>query len=351
MKNTLFKLSLLGLALSSITTAYANTDNINPTTIPGFTLNLTGFYLQPGANNLVYAVHTEPLPAPTPDWAQRSVDPDYHPTFDIGLQYTFADSVDQINLDWLYLNTSDSDAASTGGTASIEPPYYFGPLGQVLGNTANSTAQFDVNNINLTLSHLFNVGDHFQFKPFAGLGVADLEEDITSNYTGEKTPAANTDPNAPYSITSYNTSQFIGAGPRLGLNTTYLFTNYFGLVAEVAGSVLAGSVQTDTNFNSSLNHATPNYTTLADQTQTRIVPEVDAKLGLTYTIPFRTNKSSLNIQTGYMVTAYINGITQVVPTALVPDAFSNGTVAVETEGQNESDLDLNGPYLQIAYTF
>jgi hypothetical protein len=52
-----------------------------------------------------------------------------------------------------------------------------------------------------------------------------------------------------------------------------------------------------------------------------------------------------------MFSTYINGINQIVPTSLVPDTFSGGIVAVETSGQVQSDLDLNGPYVSLAWKF
>ena len=123
----------------------------------------------------------------------------------------------------------------------------------------------------------------------------------------------------------------------------------------MAGSLLLGSMESKTNFyaysaisggnNSGVN------TQLANQSQAAVVPEVDSKLGFTYSIPINNAKSTLTMQAGYMFAVYINGINQVVPTSLVPNAFNNGTIAIETDSQESSDLDLNGPYASLTYTF
>ena len=89
------------------------------------------------------------------------------------------------------------------------------------------------------------------------------------------------------------------------------------------------------------------YTTLADQSQNQIVPEVDSKLEINYNIPINGNGSSVSIAAGYLLTVYINGINQVVPSTLVPGAFNGGTIAIESSEQVQSNLDLNGRGLEV----
>ncbi len=345
------KLSLLSLALGACISAYADNNSTIPTTTPGFSVSITGLYLEPNASNLNYAVYTTPLPAPSPNWQQENVNPEFSPAFDLGVQYTLADTVDQLSLDWLYVSTSDSSSVGPAGpNTSYAPPYYFGPYAQALINsTANSTVKFDVDDVNLAFGHLINLSNHIQIEPFVSINTAYLKENISSTYTGQDSNHKD------YAITSNETSDFTGAGPRLGFNSTYFITNRFGISAEMAASLLVGSLNSNTTFNSFYSGVVGNdpavTTTLADQSQTKVVPEIDAKVAAEYSIPFNTNGSSLTISAGYMFDDYINGIDQVVPTALVPNAFNNGTIAVESSSYQASDLSLNGPFVSIAWKF
>ncbi len=338
--------SFLALNISCVG-VYAENINKAPTIPPGFGISITGLYLKPGANNLVYAVHTKPLPLPDPNWTQETVKPDYHPGFNAELLYTFLSHMDQLKLNWLYLpETSDKASDSATGTESVAPPYYFGPGAQELrGSSANSTAKFTVNDVNLIYDHIININHSFQLIPFIGIDTAYLKQNITSNYTG-------TYDGNPFSITSYNDSKYIGAGPRLGVDATYFITRGFGITSSMSASIFVGPMQSNTHFLSFGNaNPTAGYTGLAnDLTETRIVPELKGKLGMTYMKSLRSG-SLMSFEAGYMFSTYVNGINQVVPTALVPDAFNTGVVAIESSDQAQSNLDMSGPYLKLSFLF
>ncbi|PJC40574.1 MAG: hypothetical protein CO042_03095 [Parcubacteria group bacterium CG_4_9_14_0_2_um_filter_41_8] len=80
-----------------------------------------------------------------------------------------------------------------------------------------------------------------------------------------------------------------------------------------------------------------------------MVTELNSKLGMTYSFSFHSSR--LALQLGYMFSVYFNGINQVVPTSLVAGQLNNGVIAIETYGQEQSNLDLNGPYLNLVWQF
>jgi len=337
------------LLTTGIATAYAgNISNISniPPTASGFGISLTGLYLQPNASNLEYAVYTSPLPGPAPTWKTINLDPSYQPGFDIGLQYTFSTRADQIKLDWLHLYTSDTDSASASGHTSIAPSYYFGPFAQALFNSnAKNKTKFYVDNANFVYDHLFNLNRYVQLEPFAGIGSAYLKQDLTTTFRGQNATGD------AYEHIVENTSKYLGIGPRIGLTTSVFVARHFGIFAELAAAALVGSMQSKTDFTSQgRDNPTAVSTTMADQRVNRVVPEFDSKLGLSYTFMFNSG-SSFVIQAGYMFTTFINGINQVVPTALVPDTFDNGVIAIETSDEKQSNLDLNGPFIKLAWRF
>lgn len=339
-------------ALSCYTAAYASDSHINKSTPTStFGGSITGLFLQPNANNLQYAVYTTPLPLPAPNWYAQTVKPAYRASFDLELDYHFANGTDQIALDWLdFRSNNNAQFAATEPNTSVGPTYYFGPAEQFLLNTsASSSVKFIVDDVNLVAKHLVTISQPIQIEPFLGVDAAYLKENTTNNYVG-------TDPvYGPYTHSTYIKSNFTGFGPRIGLDARYFASSNYGINASMASSVLVGSLASSTDFTSWTGYTggilprnnTPANTTLSKQSQTEIVPKVDAKLGLFYTKPLHSG-TSITAQAGYMFTAYINAINQVLPSTLVPGAWEAGTVATINQAQQQSNLSLNGPYLTLA---
>lgn len=330
-----------------ITSSEAATQNNFPVEKKGFTVNVAALYLLPSADNLAYATYTQPLPLPAPHWKTNNVDPTFQAAFDLGVQYTFASAADQISVSYLHLDTSNSNSVSATGSASVAPPYYFGPLAQELfHSSAKGTAQFDIENPTVVYSHLFNLKYNIRLTPLLGISTAYLKEYLESNYQGDNAAIAGDH----YNITSYNTSKYIGAGPHFGLNLADYLYHHFSIFANTGFSIMAGLMKSETNFRSEgRDNTAPAYTSLANQEVVRMVTELNSKLGMTYSFSFHSSR--LALQLGYMFSVYFNGINQVVPTSLVAGQLNNGVIAIETYGQEQSNLDLNGPYLNLVWQF
>ncbi|MBV9575588.1 MAG: hypothetical protein JO149_03090 [Gammaproteobacteria bacterium] len=351
MKNGLLKLSAMMLLLDCSAVYASDAASIIPVQEPGYSVRLTGLYLEPSASNLVYAIFTTPLPLPAPNWQQKVVNPKYSPAFDLGLRYNLINGKDNVKFDWLYFNSNDSAAASSVPNTSVGPVYYYGPAQQFILNTsANSTAKFNIDNANLVFGHLLNLTNNIQIQPFVGLSAAYLKEDITNNYLG-------TDPvYGPYTHAVYTKSTFTGIGPRIGLGSSYYFTNRFALTANVAGDLLAGILKYSTDFTSwtaynadNIHNSTPANTSMANQNVNRVVPGVDAKIAIRYQIPF--NQSELTLQAGYLYAVYFNAINQVLPSTLVPGSWEAGSVAIINQAQYQSNIDLRGPFVSAIWKF
>src|SRR5205085_591189 len=129
------------------------------------------------------------------------------------------------------------------------------------------TVSFNVDNVNLVLSHSFNAGESFQFKPFGGVGSAYLKQNITTTYTGRNFINVN------FSNTVNNRSEYRGIGPRMGFDMSALVNDHFSIVTEMAGSLLVGSLKSNTNFTTQgAENPTPVNTALANISQTKVVP-------------------------------------------------------------------------------
>ncbi|WP_133130015.1 Lpg1974 family pore-forming outer membrane protein [Legionella yabuuchiae] len=320
-----------------------------PEQSPGLGGSIGGLYIQPSANNLEYAVYTIPLPLPAPNWYQQSVKPDYAPGFTLGVHYNFESKQDQVKLDWLHFQNTDSANFSAEPNTSVGPESYFGPTEQFLLNTAaNSTVKFNIDHVNLVLSHFLNLNDTIQLELLLGASAAYLKEDIKNNYSG-RDPVF-----GPYTHRVYTDSSLTGFGPRLAVEGRYFVNNHFGANVGIGSSLFVGSLSSSTNFTSwtantnGPTNSTPTNTTLSNQRQTVVVPEIDGNIGLFYTTTFNQN-STLTFQLGYLFQDYINSIYQVLPSSLVPTAWEAGTVAIISQTQRQSDLSMNGPYIKLVY--
>lgn len=341
-----FTLSLPICHAGNITWPDTNFNNNNNTNPSKFGISLTGLALQPNASNLDYAVHTSPLPLTIPSWTQQYVTPGFSGAVDVGFLYQLEGGDNALHLNWLYLDTKDSASDTATGSESVAPPYYFGPGAQALrGSSASSDVIFQLHDVNLYFSHLFTLGQRFLVSPFVGVDYAHIRQNITSSYAG-------TDANiAAYSITAYYHSKFDGAGPQFGSSIIGVVTSRFNVVAQLAVSLLAGTVNSTTSFLSAgAGNVNPVESSLANENQTRMIPEVNSKLGIEYTIPLRL-ENSIIFEAGYIFTVYINAINQVTPATLVPNAFNQGVIAIATDTQVQSNLSINGPYLKLSWIF
>lgn len=352
MKYGLLKLSAITLAFGC-STVQACDVSVIPVQKSGYAISITGLYLQPNASNLLYAIHTTPLPLQAPNWEQKVVDPSYSGAFDLGLQYNFCNNVENVQFDWLHLNSKDSASANSTSETSVGPSFYYGPAEQFILNTsANSTVKFNIDNVNAIFGHLINLSNHIQIEPFVGLSAAYLKEDINDYYQGS-------DPVfGPYSHSVYVKSTFTGIGPRVGFDGSYFLTNRFAFTGDIAANLLAGVLKYSTGFTSFTSYTggstphnnTPTNTSMANQNIQRVVPEMDAKIAMLYKTSF-DNSTELTIQAGYLFAVYFNAIHQVLPTTLVPGAWEDGTVAIINQSQLDSNIDLNGPFVSFSLTF
>lgn len=321
-----------------------NTSNIN------LTVGITGLYLQPDASNLVYGVYTTPLPLPAPNWAQRLVNPEHSGAFDLELKGNLNVN-NNARLNWLHFNSNDSDSAGSSPATSVGPVYYYGPAEQFLLNTAaNSKVKFDVDHLSLVFGHTLNITKQLTIDPFFGFSAVYLKENISNNYMG-------TDPvYGPYTHAVYQKSNFTGFGPRFGVDGTYSMSDRFGILGGLGGNLLAGFLKYSTNFKSwtgyigeTAHNNIPANTSMANETINRIVPEVDAKIALVYKTAFASPGSELTFKLGYLYAVYLNAFHQVLPSTLVSGSWEAGSVAIVTQSQQDSNLDLQGPFLSVTW--
>ena len=236
----------------------------------------------------MYATVINPFPFLSPHWSDQAVNPDFSPAFNLGIRYIFASGCD-IQLAWTHLNAFDN------ATTQVASPYALGQVSgpasiQALGpsaligpplpfSTANALAHVPYDAVDLDAGLLLGVARHVQCRIFAGLQLARINQNLSTNFLS---------PDGTYSFTDVSKSLFTGAGPRLGIDVHYLFGN-FDLHGALAGSALIGGRQSRIDFFTSgpMDAAaglTPNTQYLTSPNSTQVIPGMDAKLGGGYAI-------------------------------------------------------------------
>lgn len=119
---------------------------------------------------------------------------------------------------------------------------------------------------------------------------------------------------------------FNGFGPRIGMDLGYDWNNGFGVYANGAGALLVG----DSTFDTSTLGFIAN-TGRSSASNTIVVPELEAKLGLTYTRQF--TEADLTLNAGWMWLNYFN----------VVDALSAQGTGIHTS------FALQGPFIGLNY--
>lgn len=172
-------------------------------------------------------------------------------------------------------------------------------------------------------------------------------------------------------------SKFDGIGPRFGFDVAYHFGGGFGLVGNLSTSLLVGEIDntfadrvvTDGVFtllgapvpatgitlgfpvglpaaliDPAVGVATPFGVDSGDLSfhhpdHTRVVPNIDAKIGLDWTYQFcNCSRTKLTIEAGYLVSHYFNAIDRTTAVeALNPEVSPNHTL----------DLSFDGPYVSV----
>jgi hypothetical protein len=351
--------------------AHANiNDTTFKTTAKGkFDVHATLLYLQPTNNDLKYSVfvfNTQPY---SQDWAYQVLNPSYTPAFEIGAGYAFYQTPYDISLDWLHLHSSSSASQQANPVVSlanvqfVAPPYDVGPAVFGIKNAASS-AVFNVDNIGLHAARLFNFDDNtFQIKLFGGINIVNIKQDVTttfSDYPGTLPTSVTyaTAPDPVYSFQTNNTSHYTGAGPDFGINILYRMQHGFSLVTQAQTMLTVGTISSHDSFTSVSSRLIAVGIPVSQQyistpKMTQVVPGLDAKLGIQYEFASK-NQYHFTVEMGYRVFEFINAISNVSPGTLVQvgqntstPEFATGTMAIQSTQTHQSNLGLNGLYLDF----
>ncbi len=340
------------------------------------TNNKSGFYagllfIQPSSDNLKYATFVSGTQPYYQSWHYQAINPDYSPAFELGFNYAIPQTLYGAAVNWIHLNSSDSSfkqASRNTDLTTVEfvaPPYEMSP--PVFGiKRADSTVDFDFDGVLLNAEKLVVYSPHLQARFFGGLNILRLDQKVTttfSDYAGTPpTPYSYPLPPDPsFSFKTENVSEYLGAGPDLGLNIQYQLDSGFGVIGQFLGSLTVGVIKAQDNFTSTSARLTAlgigtSHQKITAPNATQVVPGVDGKLGLFYNY-IGKDLPHINIEAGYRVAAYLNAISTVSPntlvqpgTVIVTPEFSTGTMAIVSTDARSRPFYFNGPYINLKLT-
>lgn len=257
---------------------------------------------------------------------------------------------------------------------------------------ARANASFENHTWDLDFGQHVNIGCNLRLRWFGGLRYSNLENRLDARYEAASaavpftatlngttvtltlgtTATAFTTGTIPFNVTATlrdivnQKSKFNGIGPRFGVDANYCVGGGFGVVGSLSTSLLIGEIDTHLNERQILDTTatalaasltstggvtvtgitvTPAVSTSEVVTdihfrhpdETRVVPNIDAKLGLDYTYTFcNCNHTKLTIEAGWMVSHYFDAIDRV---------SSVEAQTPEVRSRHTTDVSFDGPYI------
>lgn len=309
------KTAVAVLALGS-SVAFAGT--MGPVCTPGnvtvpcenqaWDIGIQALYLQPAYNdelgNYTAAVENASGSQATlhdnaPDWGWGfKLEGSYH--FNTG---------NDLNVNWYHLN--DNNKTRTYGTGVITN------LTDVAQEVYTISPRWDA--VNVEFGQHVDFGEMKNIRFHGGVQYARIKTD--RSIIGS-TPAVTG--GAAYSYS--DSAKFNGFGPRFGMDMSYDVGNGFGVYANGATALLAGTSKFSSTIASNTNAIVLNNPAVSGS-RTAIVPELEAKLGVNYT--YAMAQGDLTLDAGYMWANYFNAQT--------------------TDALDDSDFGIQGPYIGLKW--
>ena len=268
--------------------------------------DLFGIYWDPSANEQQY----------------RNYNPTYSWGFQVEGSYHFNTGND-LNLNWSRVQKTTTRTMATGPDLNIGLEgvgHLTGPL--------TSTIDPSWNAVNLEFGQHVDYGDNKAIRFHGGLAYARVAADMSLSGTALPSPLTQRN----LSAIIPNNALYNGFGPRIGTDMSYGLSNGLKFYSNLASALLVGKQQ----FSNRVVVVDRNPPTFIGST-TAVVPELEAKLGATYT--YAMARSNLMLDAGWMWINYFD--------VSLRDKFVFGVrTSVGAETYNFS---LQGPYIGLKW--
>lgn len=234
-----------------------------------------------------------------------------------------------LNVNWYHINRSSSRTLSAYGPITNTTPF---ATTAITGGPDSISVDPHWDAVNIEFGQHVDFGENKSIRFHGGGEYARLTGNSsfsgTRTITGtlvDGTPLAATEANVVTNSPTYN-----GFGPRIGADMAYDWGNGLGIYANGAGSLLAGTskfTRTLVNTSTTESFGTASAGGTTSGSATIIVPELEAKLGATYT--YAMAQGDLTLDAGWMWVNYFN--------------------AVQSSGTDVTDFGLQGPFIGLKW--
>lgn len=348
MKKVTFSLAVLlsGFVVNSYAAIPFNHSNLNvsiPVFNGGLTFGLAGLYLKPTTSELDYAV-TYPAIDNTDNGRYQSVNADFDWGYKASIGYIFPCTGNDVRLSYSYFNNTTKDNLKSNHFNAALTPFEVSSGSDgilALETSANAKTKFKYQVADLETGQHIDLGCHAHVRAFAGLRYANLDSHLDANYFVLVNNLVNQNQGHMDVFTAQN-SRFQGIGPRLGMDVNYDIGNGFGIAGEVGSALLVGDIHS--NF-SQRDITVTSTSTIEDvfsykiPKENRVVPNLDAKLGINYSYQFcNPTRSKLTVEAGYLVDQYFNSMDRLT---------SLGAASPELRTRHTIDTSFSGPYIGV----
>ena len=343
MKHRGIYLKKTALAVFTLGSSIAFAGSMGPICSPGslttpckqmaWTVGGKALYLLPTYSGaLVYQSTFSTYTPPTPTGPYTEIDTNYNtgsPNYGWGFQvegaYHFNKGKD-VNINWyrMHSTTNTNKAFGTNKGTPNNP--------QALPNPQTLNPQWDA--VNLELGQTIGINDTGQARLYGGVqyarvnltGDVDMPNNPLLTVPGVTPEAGTGEAFAPTDLEQDIT--YNGFGPRAGMDMAYHWGNGFAMYANSAMALLIGT----SKFNNSVTGQSPDFLVFnGNGSTTKFVPELEAKLGATYT--YAMAQGDLSLDVGWMWNNYFS-------------VLDTGTGAGTTKS---SDFAVQGPFIGLKW--
>lgn len=297
-------------------------------------------YLQTHVHNTDYGI-VDPTPfrftlndTLNPSQASRvqTVMPSFATGYRLHMGYIFPLTANDVSVNYTSFQESDNNFISApaegvvftitnGNFANDVIPANF----PVFANRATAQADFKWKTANAEFGRRIKF-HQLMTRFFAGLTYAKVDEDIHITYTDGQSLAGNS---VPFDILNQE-NDFNGVGPRFGVSADLGFGCGFSFTGLIGTDLLVGRIDSGLAERNS----SEEVDVLNPDRRTRLVPEVDAKLGISAAVPLYCSQASLEL--GYQINHYFN----VKDSLRFTDYFSSFV-------KMDQDIGFHGPYVRL----
>jgi hypothetical protein len=295
----------------------------------GFVIGGTGFYLLPSDSNGDFDYAS--VNNGTSSKAAR-VDPEYQWGWGAFIDYVIPNTGNDIGLGYFHYNNDNTDNHHGDSVT----PLNVGVDGAETFDHVRATFDVEVNIADLTVGQFIDVTKRLHIHPTAGLRWGSITRTLKPTFSEAATDTA---------MRTQNVSRFTGLGPLLGIDANYGLIRNLSAVAHIDAALLIGNIQSTLKVYNSEDGGDEVFNSFKDGPEKRVVPAIDAKLGLNYEYALDDDKDSnkLILEAGWVWGTLFDSVDGV--------AGSVSADPARLAGHGSADASLQGPYATLAVAF